>query len=159
MTSLALAYKGNCFFSLTANMCLQGRCIVFQKVHWQLLTVTVRFPAEDETTEFASLCSTMVIFLRKFSCLMTKSNAKGVSILANCSSGDSGGKALTLFLTIAIRVTWSRSFRRQDSTAKNSSKKVDKFAYLEQTLLTFAFMLSRRLLVHSPAVKFAPLQS
>ena len=78
--------------------------MVFQKVHWQLLTVTVRFPAEEETTECAPLSSTITTFFQKFCCLTTKSSAYGVSIWANCSSADSGANVPTLFLTIAIRV-------------------------------------------------------
>ena len=74
--------------------------MVFQKVHWQLLTVTVRFPAEEETTECAPLSSKITTFFQTFSYLTTKSSAYGVSIWANCSSADSGANVPTLFLTM-----------------------------------------------------------
>ena len=41
---------------------------------------------------------------------------------------------MTLFFTIVMSVTWSLSFRRQESTLKNWSKNVDRLEYLEHTL-------------------------
>ena len=54
------------FPSLQTCAYLQGRCIVLQKVHWQLLIATDRFPVEDETIECVFSSSTIIIFLKSY---------------------------------------------------------------------------------------------